>query len=204
MDNVENVENTSKVVRLCDDLINGCYEGRVSYPVELTSRVREIKETVVGELDHFREAAKMVGDNSAMREALVRALEYCESDQRSGIAYSDNDVLVPMLREALDAQQPSQGNAAAMREAAVNALWCLNWMAENTGDKPTKDHLAKPIELLTAALAVPPRNCDRLQTVEEAKTARHDYKTSCPTPPGGWGDADLLDWFLAKAEGEEG
>ncbi len=40
---------------------------------------------------------------AALREALEQALAYCESDQKSGIAYSDNDILVPMLRAALSA-----------------------------------------------------------------------------------------------------
>ena len=60
----------------------------------------------------------------------------------------------------------ADGNIAAMREAIGKALWCLNWMDENTDDKSIKDHLAKPIELLTAALAAPPRNCD-VGTAEE-------------------------------------
>jgi hypothetical protein len=38
---------------------------------------------------------------AALREALEQALAYCESDQKSGIAYSDNDILVPILRAAL-------------------------------------------------------------------------------------------------------
>ena len=43
------------------------------------------------------------GNAASLREALEQALAYCESDQKSGIAYSDNDVLVPMLRAALAA-----------------------------------------------------------------------------------------------------
>ena len=66
-------------------------------------------------------------------------------------------------------KQETIGNAAKMREAVGNALWCLNWMSENTGDKPTKDHLAKPIELLTAALAAPARNCDMFDDYKSAK-----------------------------------
>jgi hypothetical protein len=66
-------------------------------------------------------------------------------------------------------------NMAAMREAVGNALWCLNWMDENTDNQSIKDHLAKPIELLTSALAAPPRNCD-VGTVEEQSNR---YETFC-------------------------
>ena len=46
------------------------------------------------------------------------------------------------------------------RDALEKILWCLNWMSDNTGDQPTKDHLVKPIELAQAALALPRRNCE--------------------------------------------
>lgn len=77
--------------------------------------------------------------------------------------------------EAAAKRETVPGNSAKMREAIGNALWCLNWMNENTGDKPTKDHLAKPIELLLAALAAPPRNCD-VGTVAEQNER---YKRFC-------------------------
>ena len=149
------------------------------------------------------------GNHSTMHEALVRALEYCESDQRSGIAYSDNDVLVPMLREALDAQQPSQGNSAALLKAMeeIDKDTDLLDIAEDIGLNvhPSHSFVAVKIRnIARSAISKPPRNCDRFHTVEDAKTAWRNYKMSCPTPPGGWGDVDLLDWFLAKAEGGEG
>lgn len=42
-----------------------------------------------------------VKNNFSLLGALEKVLEYCETDQKSGIAYSDNGVLVPMLRAAL-------------------------------------------------------------------------------------------------------
>ena len=65
-------------------------------------------------------------------------------------------------------------NMAAMREAVGNALWCLNWMDENTDNQSIKDHLAKPIELLTSALATPARNCD-VGTAEEQAARLRQY-----------------------------
>ena len=58
-------------------------------------------------------------------------------------------------------------------------------------------------EACDSALSKPPRNCDKHANVKDAKTAWFNYKMSCPTPPGGWGDVDLLDWFLSPAEGEK-
>lgn len=49
-------------------------------------------------------------------------------------------------------------------------------------------------------IAEAPRNCDKYANVKDAKTAWFNYKMSCPTPPGGWSDGDLLEWFFAKAE----
>jgi len=111
MDNVENVENTSKAVGLCDDLINDCYEGRVSSPVELSSRVAEMKAAIVEELDHFREAAKMVGNFSAMRKALV-------------IAKSNFDAIGANACEGdlnLDAVEVICARISAIIEAALSA-----------------------------------------------------------------------------------
>lgn len=56
-------------------------------------------------------------NDMAMREALEEALAYCESDQKSGIAYSDNDVLVPMLRAALAAPARNCDRFARAAEA---------------------------------------------------------------------------------------
>ena len=57
------------------------------------------------------------GNAAALREALEQALAYCESDQKSGIAYSDNDVLVPMLRAALAAPARNADRFATAEEA---------------------------------------------------------------------------------------
>ena len=158
---MDNVENTSKAVELCDALMRDCYDGRISFPVELSSRVRGIKAAIVEELDHFREAEKMVGNFSAIRNALE------EIDKNTDLLDIADDI-GPNIH-------PSHSFVAV------------------------KIH-----KIARAAISKPPRNCDRLQTVEDAKTAWNNYKMSCPTPPGGWGDVDLLDWFLAKAEGDEG
>jgi hypothetical protein len=61
--------------------------------------------------------ASATGNAAAMREELEQALAYCESDQRHGIAYSDNDVLVPMLRAALAAPTRNCDRFATAEEA---------------------------------------------------------------------------------------
>jgi len=81
---------------------NGCNAPTLGKHTEgdLAERLQEELEKAerrIAELEH------VPGNAAAMREALEQALAYCESDQKSGIAYSDNDVLVPMLRAALAA-----------------------------------------------------------------------------------------------------
>ena len=69
-------------------------------------------------------ATGIPGNAAAMREALEQALAYCESDQKSGLAYSDNDVLVPMLRAALaaPARNCDVGTADDLRREARAAI----------------------------------------------------------------------------------
>jgi len=66
---------------------------------------------------------------AALREALEQALAYCESDQKSGIAYSDNDVLVPMLRAALAAPARNCDRFADELDAQLaflNDVWLIS------------------------------------------------------------------------------
>ena len=70
-------------------------------------------------------------------------------------------------------------NMKVMCKAVEDALWCLNWMDENadenTDNKSLKAQLAKPIELLSVALAAPARNCDVFNSEDEAKSAFIDW-----------------------------
>ena len=93
------------------------------------------------------------------------------------------------------------GDAAKMREAVGNALWCLNWMGDHTSNESITDHLAKPIELLTAALSAPARNCDKFATADAAWDAWM-HGPGCRRE--GEGFVGLLDWLYAKEEEEGG
>ena len=68
-------------------------------------------------------------------------------------------------------EEIKSSGAGVSRELVGNALWCLNWMDENTDNQIVKDHLAKPIELITKALNEPSRNCDVYLTRKQAKEA---------------------------------
>lgn len=87
------------------------------------------------------------------------------------------------------------GNAAAMRlcDELIRAAY--------DADICSPSDLAQRVRRIQAALSAPARNCDKYANVEDAETAWFDYKMSCPYPPGGWSDGDLLEWFFAKAEG---
>ena len=92
------------------------------------------------------------------------------------------------------------GNAAKMREALEQILWCLEWMSDNTENKSIKDHLAKPIELAKSALSAPPRNCDLLSDAQEALAAIHEDRCYVNNPI----DERRLtvEWLFAEAKGE--
>jgi len=100
------------------------------------------------------------------------------------------------------------GNVAAMREALVQCELFLSNVSRhahptlNPGDKCTAcDDVDKLSGMVDRALATPPRNCDKYTNVEAAEAAWFYYKVSCPFPPGGWRDGDLLEWFLSQVEG---
>ena len=110
--------------------------------------------------------------------------------------------------EAAAKRETVAGDAAKLREAIGNSLWCLNWMNENTGDKPTKDHLAKPIEILTAALAAPPRNCDCFVTSVDAIAYfnKHNQPLRADPRPNlidGKKYERFSDWLMDTANGAE-
>lgn len=76
-------------------------------------------------------ATGISGNAAAMRDALEQALAYCESDQKSGIAYSDNDVLVPMLRAALSV---AARNCDRPECADVESAWATYCAETNRAD----------------------------------------------------------------------
>ena len=113
------------------------------------------------------------------------------------------------------------GNTAALREALKmfvnhasclyhcdlhrfypNATKCSGVLAD--GSECSMKSECDAVFAGRTALDKPSRNCDKYANVNDAKIAWYNYKMSCPTPPGGWGDGDLLDWFLSPAEDMKG
>lgn len=97
---------------------------------------------------------------------LDEAIEHAEAKSDNTPCGLEHAALAAWLREL---RRYRNSNVAKLREAAGNALCCLNWMDESTNDEATKAHLAKPIEILSVALSAPPRNCDVGTDIEQAK-----------------------------------
>lgn len=100
------------------------------------------------------------------------------------------------------------GNYAAMREA-LKATLDLFWDFHNANRSPQSNQAYAVIRKIKAALAAPPRNCERFQTKDAAREAfqklRHHRVWADVSL---WDDRDeieaFLDWLFATATETEG
>jgi hypothetical protein len=113
-----------------------------------------------------------------------------------------------LIVDAVNANGDTPGNAAALREALTQLLAWLDAHGDSytyLDGTPTDEVEAiwqrrqEIVSQARAALAAPPRNCDRFANTAQALGAYPDG------PPVGddWDDADwmmLLDWLFAKAK----
>ena len=128
---------------------------------------------------HERKEADRRVEEVAKRE---RELSKTAENDNSGNANVSNDNIC---------------NAAAMREALINAkevlIKCLD------GDNcPTEDDIRDEIGKIEAALAVPPRNCDRFKTRDDAAREYLHLAANANLPDKE--AMDIADWLLATAE----
>ena len=125
--------------------------------------------------------------------------EFASRCDTGGIAW--DSVIWDLCNEVrrLRGVSKESGDAAKLREAVVLALSLLD-LEEGV---PSKTVSQKDIDFMKAALAAPPRNCERFQTVKQAKEAycaevrRVFVWDGCQTER-------LVDWLLAPATEKEG
>ena len=88
------------------------------------------------------------------------------------------------------------GNAAAMREALDRIGNIAGFVAENCDDQQTATYMNDIISNVQAALAAPPRNCDRFQVAAEALT---EWQSLVKAKPNTW-DFRYNYWLFATAK----
>ena len=94
------------------------------------------------------------------------------------------------LRNLKDAQE---GDAAKMREALSDACYAMfNFLKTQNG---SYEEMANALDKAKAALAAPPRNCDKYATLEKAEEAYENQSGSLE-------DGHAFGWWLLNAEGE--
>ena len=93
------------------------------------------------------------------------------------------------------------GNAAKLREALDDIIELINkWRTDNVMEHWQYSQL---FDIADAALAAPPRNCDRFKTKEEAATAFANEKKQWIPQQVLWELAPWLDWLFAPANESE-
>ena len=158
---------------------------------EAAEREREMAKGLSKKLDGNR---AITGNTAALRlcDELIQA------------AY-DADICSPYdlaqrVRKIKDAIGPSPqpGNAAALREA-------LTEIRRVAGDDGPFRYTIR--DVVAAALAAPPRNCDRFKAADEARMAFWDTHETIWDAFKNRGGTELfyevLDWLFAPAEGKE-
>jgi len=90
------------------------------------------------------------------------------------------------------------GDAAKLREA-LSKFCAYSAVVLNTG-MFNRVHLEALLNMAKAALAAPPRNCDRFATADEAF---HAWNNTTDTPGGG-AYVGLIDWLFTPATEKEG
>lgn len=106
-------------------------------------------------------------------------------------------------RETATAEKSSAvGDCAKMREA-LEATLKLFWDMHNANRSPQSNQAYAVIRQIKAALAAPPRNCDRFQSASDAWDAYDafvdSYRAQSKTEP-----LNEFGWLYAKATEKEG
>ena len=88
-------------------------------------------------------------------------------------------------------------NIKAMRDALSDACYAMfNFLKTQSGGY---EEMANALDKAKAALAAPPRNCDRFKTKEEAAIAFAKEKKQWIPQQVLWELAPWLDWLFATA-----
>lgn len=168
---------------------------------------REMAKGMSKKLDGNR----VISNAAEMRKALERILDiegygapWIEAKVIAQKALEGEQCTPLLAQERPKNEQP--GNAAALREALKAAKTLL----ENTdfdADSDLDDAAAPVMAQIAAALAAPPRNCDRFQTASEVSAYWNSNVRTVPLPHDAYGmhiDGEtyptFLDWLMAPTK----
>ena len=107
-----------------------------------------------------------------------------------------------ILREELTSKADCRGNAAKMREALDKIGNILLYMKECSGSEQTARYATESLDIMHAAIASPPRNCDVGTAEEQTKRLRKQcekFKPSCKGCPC-YGDIHKENCWLKWAQ----
>lgn len=165
------------------------------------------------------------GKHAAMREALKRILDiegygapWIEAKTIAQKALEGEQCTPPIAQESPKIEQP--GNAAKMREALERVLDECCGLCDVPNQMTESGHTcswrnrwsgcqSKAIDKALAALAAPPRNCDRYATPYDAVIAFAEYLRKLRGLDENYcipiyaEVRDFANWFLGTAEGGE-
>ena len=137
-------------------------------------------------LDKIEAAAKRERERAESSRDTRDAMRYAEYAMRDRPTFVGVDLAKP---------EKNSGNSAALREALERFVVLFD-----RGEDVTPDEAYSCANKARAALAAPPRNCDRFQTIDEARNAYWAYRE-----PLEFAEKDflsILDWLFAPAEGD--
>ena len=134
-----------------------------------------------------------------------RIVEYKTEDGKKYVQRSTviESVTIDELADRFEAALKREcGNYAAMREA-LKATLDLFWDIHNANRSPQSNQAYAVIRKIKAALAAPPRNCDRFKDASDAWDAYDafvdSYRAQSKTEP-----LNEFGWLYAKATEKEG
>ena len=139
---------------------------------------------------------KEIRGNSEHNHALVEVSKYLTeiADRIEAAAKRE--------RESTCEKSSAVGNAAAMRDALNeirSRLFYLYVLTDGTFNPPA---LKEVYEISDTALSDPPRNCDRFDSIEEAKT-RYCAEVDHVFIWDGFQSQRLIKWLFAKKKEEQ-
>ena len=141
--------------------------------VEVSKYLTEIADRIEAAANRqFREVAKMIPHEEVDVSKMETTTPTCEKSS-------------------------ADGNAAAMRKALSDACYAMfNFLKTQNG---VYEEMAKALDKAKAALAAPPRNCDRFATLDDARNAFFaDYvpDETCSS------DTAFAIWIFDEVKGE--
>lgn len=178
-------------IRIEPELMYGLLDG-------VTSDIQELLSWLKSEVDTKFELCKYP------EQVLKIGRDFQNKDGFRGAHYDT----VKLLCDTIEYQQGQLktkteiGDAAKLRKALSDACYAMfNFLKAQNGGY---EEMASALDKAKAALAAPPRNCERFQTKEDAAMAFNKERSVFIPQSILWQLGEWLDWLFAPATEKEG